>query len=160
MLCACCLIVTEAPKHRNSLHIATEHVGWLSYVRFEVLTVVDVRDVCLLGFHAAYLRKEEVADILVLPDGCFKTVAAGSSDMPVPICQTEGITSRNTVLTLKFVTSYVMLIMFLIVRFVLSDFRPLLTFLSIKHRILNYGPTELLTNRGKDNKYFPSWAGR
>jgi hypothetical protein len=53
----------------------------------------------------------------------------------------------------------VMLITFLNVRFVLSDFRLLLTFLSIQHRILNYDPTELLTDRGKDKKYFSSSAG-
>lgn len=70
----------------------------------------------------------------------------------------HGITSHNTVLSLKFVTPYAMLIMFLNVRFVLSDLYPLLTFLNVKHRILNYGATELLTDRGKYNKYFPSWA--
>jgi len=84
----CCLIVIETPKHRDSLNIAAEHVGWLSYVRFEVLTVVGVRDVCLLGCDAAYLRKEQAAAILVLRDGCFKMAVAGSFDMPVPICQT------------------------------------------------------------------------
>ena len=71
----------------------------------------------------------------------------------------HGIMSHSTVLSLKFLTTYVMLIMFLNVRFVLSDFHPLLTFLNIRHRILSYGPTELLTDRGKDSKHFPSWAG-
>jgi hypothetical protein len=85
---ACCLIVIEAPTHGDSLNIATEHVGWLSYVRFEVLTVLGERDVCLLGCDVAYFRKEQAAAILVLRDGCFKMAAAGSSDMPVPICQT------------------------------------------------------------------------
>lgn len=37
--------------------------------------------------------------------------------------------------------------MFLNVMLVVSDFHPLLTFLSIKHSILNCGPTELLTER-------------
>lgn len=36
----------------------------------------------------------------------------------------------------------------------MSDFHPLLTFLSIKLRILNYGPTELLTE-GKTNVFRP-----
>ena len=85
---ACCLIVIETPKHRHSLNIATGHGAWLSYVRFEVLTVVGVRDACLLGCGAAYFRKEQAAAILVLRDGCFKMAVAGSSDMPVPICQT------------------------------------------------------------------------
>jgi hypothetical protein len=49
--------------------------------------------------------------------------------------------------------------MFLNVRLVMSDLHPLLPFLSIKHHILNYCPTEVLTDRGKDNKYFPSCAG-
>jgi hypothetical protein len=89
MFCtACCLIIIEAPKQRNSLNIATKHVGWLSYVRFEVFTVVGVRDVCLLGCDAAYFRKEQAAAILLLQYCCFKMVAAGSADMPVPICQT------------------------------------------------------------------------
>jgi hypothetical protein len=85
---AYCLIIIEAPKQRNSMNIATEQVGWLSYVRFEVLTVVGMRDICLLGCDAAYFRKEHVAAILLLQDGCFKMAAAGFSDMPVPICQT------------------------------------------------------------------------
>jgi hypothetical protein len=57
-------------------------------VRFEVFTVVVVQDVCLLGCDAAYYRKEQAVAILLLQDGCFKMAAAGSFDMPVPICQT------------------------------------------------------------------------
>jgi hypothetical protein len=69
---ACCVIIIEAPKHRNSLHVATEHVGCLSYVRLEVLTVVGVRDVCLLGCDAAYFRKEEAAAVVVSQDWLFQ----------------------------------------------------------------------------------------
>lgn len=57
-------------------------------MRFEVLTVVGVQDVCLLVCDAAYFRKEQAAAMLVLQDGCFKMAAAGCSDTPVPICQT------------------------------------------------------------------------
>jgi hypothetical protein len=57
-------------------------------VRFEVLAVVGVRDVCLLGRDAAYFRKEQAAAILMLQDGCFKMAAAFSTDIPLPICHT------------------------------------------------------------------------
>jgi len=98
------------------------------------------------------------------PSCCYKMVVSRWRQQVPPTCRflsakQQGITSHNTVLSLKFVTPYVMLTMFLNVRFVLSDFHPLLTFLSIQHRILNCGTAELLTDRGKDNKYFPSWAG-